>query len=140
MRNGKKRTSGDGSGADESRAATGDWEGGATQQLAQWRDSIARQTVERPARSLALALGAGYLVGGGIFSRLTARVLGLGLRIGLRVAVVPMVTQGLITLGKGLFRDGGFADAETVGDGPDIRAKNSKMQLRHTESKETSSP
>lgn len=143
MRNGRKQSSASTDSDSDSgdRAATpGASVAQARRQLVQWRDAIARQTVERPGRSLALAVGAGYLVGGGAFSRLTARVLGLGLRIGLRVAAVPIVTQGLILLGKSLFREGGFGDAQAVGDMPDIRAGNGKMQLRHTDPKETSSP
>jgi hypothetical protein len=109
-----------------------------------WKDIVARETVERPERTLALAATAGFLVGGGIFSRLTARLLGLGLKIGLRMAVIPMVTQGLAAFGENLFRDGAPADAENVGDtATDTRVdarSESKKQLRNTDPKETQSP
>jgi hypothetical protein len=49
----------------------------------------------RPARSLAIALGVGYLAGGGIGTILTARLLGLGARIALRMAVVPVLADGV---------------------------------------------
>ena len=49
----------------------------------------------RPARSLAVALGVGYLAGGGIGTILTARLLGLGARIALRMAVVPVLADGV---------------------------------------------
>jgi len=49
----------------------------------------------RPARSLALALGAGYLAGGGIGTILTARLLALGARVALRLAVVPVLADGV---------------------------------------------
>lgn len=49
----------------------------------------------RPARSLALALGAGYLAGGGIGTILTARLLAVGARIALRLAVVPVLADGV---------------------------------------------
>jgi len=49
----------------------------------------------RPARSLALALGAGYLAGGGIGTILTARLLSVGARIALRLAIVPVLADGV---------------------------------------------
>jgi len=49
----------------------------------------------RPARSLGLALGVGYLAGGGIGTILTARLLALGARIALRLAVVPVLADGV---------------------------------------------
>jgi hypothetical protein len=107
------------------------------ERVTDWRDTVAREASERPGRTLALAVAAGYLVGGGVFSRLTARLVGLGVRIGLRMAVIPVVTQGLATLGENMFRQGA-KDAQNVGD-VDSRPEN-KKQLRHTETKETQSP
>ncbi|HEY4183709.1 MAG TPA: hypothetical protein VGP07_01515 [Polyangia bacterium] len=49
----------------------------------------------RPARSLALALGAGYVAGGGIGTILTARLLAVGARIAMRLAVVPLLAEGV---------------------------------------------
>src|SRR5438045_3775789 len=49
----------------------------------------------RPARSLALALCTGYLAGGGIGTILTARLLGVAARIALRLAVVPVLAEGV---------------------------------------------
>ena len=51
-----------------------------------------------PTLAAAVAVGAGYLVGGGLFSGLTARVAVTILKLGLRVAVVPFVTQSLLKL------------------------------------------
>lgn len=65
-----------------------------------WTDTLARQTREHPGRSVALAIGVGYVLGGGVFSRLTARILGTGIRIGLRTALVPFVTESLVALGQ----------------------------------------
>jgi hypothetical protein len=65
-----------------------------------WADRLVRQTREHPGRSVALAVGVGYLLGGGLFSRLTARIVGTGIRIGLRAALVPFVTEGLFVLGQ----------------------------------------
>lgn len=64
-----------------------------------------QQRVEtHPWRTLGVALAAGYVVGGGLFSPLTARLLGLGLRIGLRAAALPMIRQELYSL-AGSIRD-----------------------------------
>jgi hypothetical protein len=49
-----------------------------------------------------VALGVGFVLGGGLFSRVTARLVGAGARIGLRMAVIPLMAQGLIALGEGL--------------------------------------
>jgi hypothetical protein len=56
---------------------------------------------------MAIALGAGYLLGGGLFSRFTARLAGAGMRVGLRLAVVPVVTQSILDLGAGMFSPSG---------------------------------
>lgn len=49
----------------------------------------------RPGRSLAIALGAGYLAGGGIGTILTARLLALGARAAMRLAFVPVLADGV---------------------------------------------
>jgi hypothetical protein len=66
-------------------------------------DSIYRQAKKHPGRTVAIALGAGYLIGGGLASRLTARVIGAGLRLGLRMVSLPLVGQGIVTFGQGLW-------------------------------------
>ena len=63
-------------------------------------DKLLRQTREHPGRSVAMAVGVGYVLGGGLFSRLTARIVGTGIRIGLRTALLPFVTEGLLVLGQ----------------------------------------
>jgi hypothetical protein len=63
-------------------------------------DKLVRQTREHPGRSVAMAVGVGYVLGGGLFSRLTARIVGTGIRIGLRTALLPFVTEGLLALGQ----------------------------------------
>jgi hypothetical protein len=60
-----------------------------------------------PYGTLAAALGIGYVLGGGLFSPLTARILGLGLRIGMRLAVLPMITDELSSLAESLGGEGG---------------------------------
>ena len=66
-----------------------------------------------PYGTIAAALGIGYLLGGGLFTPLTGRIVGLGLRIGLRLAVLPMLKDELAeladTLGRGDERGPGEA-------------------------------
>ncbi len=69
-------------------------------QVGAWSDSLSRQTKEHPVRSVAFALGAGYVLGGGLFSPLTARIVGAAVRIGLRMAFLPFVTQSVVAAGE----------------------------------------
>jgi hypothetical protein len=48
---------------------------------------------KHPYGTLAAAVGIGYLLGGGLFTPLTGRIVGLGLRIGLRLAVLPLLKE-----------------------------------------------
>jgi hypothetical protein len=52
----------------------------------------------RPYGSVAAALGLGYVIGGGIFTPLTARIVRLGLRIGVRLAIVPLLKDQIAGL------------------------------------------
>jgi hypothetical protein len=52
--------------------------------------------VERnPYGMVAGALGIGFVLGGGLFTRLTARIVGAGLRIGL-MAALPLLQEELV--------------------------------------------
>jgi ElaB/YqjD/DUF883 family membrane-anchored ribosome-binding protein len=51
-----------------------------------------------PYGTVAAALGIGYVLGGGLFSRLTGRILGTGLRLGIRLAALPFIKEELLTL------------------------------------------
>jgi len=81
---------------------------------------IERRVDQHPYGMVAAALGVGYVLGGGIFSPLTARIVGFGLRIGIRLAAIPFIKEELMGL------------AESVEDGVDEsgsksrRAKQSK--------------
>ena len=56
-----------------------------------------RGRVQRhPYAMVAAALGVGYVLGGGLFSRLTFRVLG----VGVRVAAIPLVKHQLLDLAE----------------------------------------
>jgi len=93
MRNGSPRHSGEiaplAGGVSKARA-----------ELGSWAAKLARQTREHPGRSVAMAVGVGYVLGGGLFSRLTARIVGTAIRIGLRTALLPFVTEGILVLGQ----------------------------------------
>jgi hypothetical protein len=51
-----------------------------------------------PVGALAAALGVGYVLGGGVFTRLTSRIVRLGLRLGIQLAVVPILEQQAATI------------------------------------------
>ena len=53
-----------------------------------------------PYGMLAAAVGVGYVLGGGLFSPLTARLLGLGLKMGLRLAAVPFLRDEIVGLAE----------------------------------------
>jgi hypothetical protein len=62
--------------------------------------------VERnPYRTVALALGAGYLLGGGATAPVTGRALGLGFRLGLRMVVLPLLAERLVELARDALAD-----------------------------------
>ena len=70
--------------------------------LQHWRGALLDETNVHPARTMASALGAGYVLGGGLFSALTGRVVATGGRLGLRLAVVPFMSQSIAVLAEGL--------------------------------------
>jgi len=55
--------------------------------------SLRQHMREHPGRTVAMAVGAGYLLGGGLFSRLTGRILGTGARLALRLVAVPLAVE-----------------------------------------------
>ena len=63
-----------------------------------------------PFGTLAAAAGIGYLLGGGLFTRLTARLLGLTVRTGLRLAVIPLVQDEILGIAERLGRQSDEAD------------------------------
>ena len=71
-----------------------------------------------PVGTLAAALGVGYAFGGGIFTRLTSGLLRVGLRLGIQIAVMPVIEQELAALvGVGRSTNGASAEAEPSGGG-----------------------
>jgi len=68
-----------------------------------------RGRVQRhPYAMVAAALGVGYVLGGGLFSRLTFRVLG----VGIRVAAIPLVKHQILDLAEAAVS--GFAGDDDV--------------------------
>lgn len=59
-------------------------------------DDLRERVEEHPWRTLGMAMGAGYILGGGLFTALTGRLLFGGLRIGLRLAALPLVREELL--------------------------------------------
>lgn len=67
-----------------------------------------RGRLERnPYGTLAVALGVGYVLGGGLFTSTTARVV----RMGMRLAAVPLVKDELLNLAEQVL-DGFLGDAD----------------------------
>ena len=85
---------------------------GAVHQLKETLDLSGR--VDRhPYGMLLAAVGVGYLLGGGLFSRLTGGLV----RIGIRVAALPIVKEELINLAKSALAGG----SEEQGGGSEAR-------------------
>jgi hypothetical protein len=59
-------------------------------------DDVRQRVEDEPVKTLAMAVGAGYILGGGLFTALTGRLLFGGLRIGLRLAALPLVRDELM--------------------------------------------
>ncbi len=69
--------------------------------------AIEERVNRNPYGSIAAALGIGYVLGGGIFTPLTSRIVALGLRIGIRLAVLPMLKDEISVLADTLAGEGG---------------------------------
>jgi hypothetical protein len=51
------------------------------------------QLEEHPYRTLAVAAGLGFVLGGGMLGRVTGQLVATGLRLGIAAMVAPMATQ-----------------------------------------------
>ena len=65
-----------------------------------------------PIGTLVAAVGIGYVLGGGVFTRLTARLLGFGVRTGIRLAVLPVIQDEILGLAEVLGGKRDSADAD----------------------------
>lgn len=59
---------------------------------------LPRRMSEQPYTTLLLALAGGYLLGGGLFTPVTRRALGLGVQLAVRAAILPMLGESLLGL------------------------------------------
>ena len=66
-------------------------------------DDLKTRLDEHPYGALAVALGAGYILGGGFFTPLTERLAKLAVKAGIRAALVPFVAAQLSELVTPLF-------------------------------------
>jgi hypothetical protein len=79
--------------------------------------AIERETKTHPFRTLGVAAGAGFVLGGGLFTPLALRTLRAGLQLALRTAVVPALTQGLAAMGARLLEQSEEYGTTTYAEG-----------------------
>lgn len=65
------------------------------------RYDIQTRIDEHPLRAVAIALAAGYVIGGGLFSAATGRLLWSAVRIGTRLATLPLVQDEIMRQWQG---------------------------------------
>jgi hypothetical protein len=63
--------------------------------LEEWSDEAIRAVGKAPLRTLSLAVGVGFVLGGGMLSRLAFRVVGTSLGLGIRFGAVPLIAVAL---------------------------------------------
>jgi ElaB/YqjD/DUF883 family membrane-anchored ribosome-binding protein len=85
--------------------------------------AIDERVGRHPYGSVAAALGIGYVLGGGLFTPLTSRLVALGLRIGVRLAVLPMLKDEISVLADALT---GESESEGGSEGKGRRGKAAK--------------
>jgi hypothetical protein len=73
---------------------------------------VAAHIERHPLGTLAAAVGAGYVLGGGLFTPLTERLVKTVLRVGLRFVVMPVLERELIGAAQSLFAGGDEAPGE----------------------------
>ena len=61
---------------------------------------VTEEAKTHPLRTAGWAASAGFVLGGGIFTPLTAKTLRAGLHVALRLAVLPALTRGLAQLAE----------------------------------------
>ncbi len=70
-----------------------------------------------PYGTVAAALGIGYVLGGGLFTPLTARIVRMGVRIGMRLAVLPLLKEEVAEIMESIGEDDGSVRGEAAGKG-----------------------
>jgi len=79
------------------------------------RLDIEGRVARNPYGMMAAALGVGYVLGGGLFSPLTARLVGFGMRMGLRLAAIPFLENELRELTESVVNGAGESSEEGQG-------------------------
>lgn len=85
-----------------------------------------------PYGTLAAAVGVGYVLGGGFFTPLTARILRLGFKIGVRLAVLPLLNDEAASVINNLV---GGGEPSAGGETPRPRGRGQKNQSQSSEGK-----
>jgi len=81
-----------------------------------------------PYGMMAAALGIGYVLGGGFFSPLTARIFRMGLRLGVRMAAIPFLENEIRGFADSVMSagDGESSEGSSSGEGKRSQSKGSK--------------
>jgi hypothetical protein len=77
-----------------------------------WSSALNAELKRRPVRTLSIALGAGYLLGGGLFSRLTLRLASFGLRFAVPIGL-QLLADDVGSFGAGVERLDSTPDKES---------------------------
>ena len=56
-------------------------------------DSLNAQLQEHPYRTVAMVAGVGFILGGGLFTRLAGSMIGTAVRLGIASAIAPMLDE-----------------------------------------------
>jgi len=81
------------------------------------RLDIEGRVSRNPYGMMAAALGVGYVLGGGLFSPLTGRLVSFGMRMGLKLAAIPFLENELRGLSESMLNGAGESEesSETQG-------------------------
>jgi len=79
------------------------------------RLDIEGRVARDPYGMIAAALGVGYVLGGGLFSPLTARLVGFGMRMGLKLAAIPFLENELRGLTESVLNGAGESEESSEG-------------------------
>jgi hypothetical protein len=83
-----------------------------------------------PYGMVAAAVGVGYVLGGGFFSPLTARIFRIGLRLGIRMAAIPFLENEIRGFAESVMAgnddDAQGGDVSSAGEGKRSQSKGSK--------------
>jgi hypothetical protein len=82
---------------------------------------VASLVEAHPVGALAVALGAGYVLGGGVFTRLTSHLVRIAVRLGVKLAVIPVIESELVALAGGLGKSLNDTPGGEPGGGPTTR-------------------